>query len=265
MLTPAQTWWLAVGVLIVFAAGWAWTAWRDAQQSGFRPLQYPLYWFGLPFARILWRARIVGRWQLPVGQGAVVVCNHRSPVDPAFIALGTKRGVHWMVAREYFSVPVFGTWLRMLEAVPTRRGGVDTAAVKMTIRLARRGETVGIFPEGKINRTDDLLLPLRSGAVAIALTARVPIVPCYIVGSPYDGKSVYTFFFCPSKTVLTLGDPIDLSEYYDRHDDRELLDRLTLEVGRAMMRLAGKPDYEPELAGRRRRDGNRGDAREANS
>lgn len=254
MLTPVLTWWLAVVVLIAFAGGWAYAAWFDACRSGFCVRQYPLYWLGLPFARILWRAKIIGRWHLPPGEGAVVVCNHRSPVDPAFIALGTKRAVHWMVAREYFSVPVFGSWLKLLEAVPTRRGGVDTAAVKMTIRLARNGGIVGIFPEGKINRTGALLLPLRSGAAAVALAARVPVVPCYIVDSPYDGKSVYSFFFCPTKTVLRLGEPIDLSEYYDRSDDRELLDELTLRIGRAMIGLAGEDEYEPELAGRRRRN-----------
>jgi 1-acyl-sn-glycerol-3-phosphate acyltransferase len=252
-LTPDATRWLAVGVLVAFVASFAWAAWCDARRTGFRPAQYPLYWFYLVLTRVLWRAKIIGRLQLPAGQGAVIVCNHRSPIDPVFVGLACKLPVHWMVAHEYFAVPVFGAALRILGAIPTRRGGVDTAAVKQTIRFARQGEPVGILPEGRINITDHLMLPLRNGAVAVALAAKVPIVPCFIADAPHDKKTFYGFLFTPARTTLTVGSAIDLTPYYDRADDRTLLDELTLRVGRAMATLAGRPDYEPELATRRRR------------
>lgn len=253
MFTPAQTSSLALGVIITFVAVWAWTAWSDARRTAFRPKQYPLYWFYFVLTRVLWRAKIVGRFQLPAGQGAVIVCNHRSPIDPVFVGLACKLPVHWMVAHEYFAVPVFGAALRILGAIPTRRGGVDTAAVKQTIRFARKGEPVGILPEGRINITDRLMLPLRNGAVAVAMSAKVPIVPCFITDAPHDKKTFYGFLFRSSRTTLTVGSPIDLTPFYDRADDRSLLDELTLRVGRAMAALAGQPDYEPELATRRRR------------
>ena len=254
MFTPLTTRWLAIGVLAAAVVAFLLTAWRDARRTQYRPVQYPLYWIGLVLTRILWRARIIGRLQLPTDSGAVIVCNHRSPIDPAFVGLASKLAVHWMVAREYFAVPGFGACLRIVGAIPTRRGGVDTEAVKSTIRYARQGEVVGLFPEGKINITDQLLLPLRSGAVAIALAARVPIVPCFIEGSPHDKKTFYGCFFRSARTTLRIGQPFDLTEYYDRSDDRNLLDELTLRIGRAMATLAGRPDYEPEPAGRRRRD-----------
>lgn len=253
MLSSEATYWLSIVVFLIAAATSVAVAWREARRTGFRPKQYPLYLFGLPLTRILWRARVVGRLELPAAGGAVIVSNHRGPVDPAFVSLACLNRVRWMVAREYFGVPVFGSMLRNLEAIPTRRGGVDTAAIKQTIRAVRQGDFVGVFPEGRINDTDCVLLPLRSGAALIALQARVPLIPCFIQGSPYDAKNIYSFFFRPAKTTITIGRPIELTDYSNRGDDREVHDELTLRIGRAIAELAGESDYEPELAGKRRR------------
>jgi 1-acyl-sn-glycerol-3-phosphate acyltransferase len=253
MFNPNLTHLLAVVAVVALAATFAAAAWRDARSTGFRPIQYPLYLFGYAMTRVLWRARVVGRLDVPAGRGAVIVCNHRGPIDPAFVGLACLQQVHWMVAGEYFSVPIFGTCLKILGAVPTRRGGIDTAAIKQTIRHAARGDLVGVFPEGKINITPALMLPLRSGAVMMALEARVPIVPCYIDGSPHDPQVIYGFLLKPARTTLTVGRPIDLSAYYDRAADREVQEELTRRIGREIAALAGRPDFEPQLVARRRR------------
>lgn len=254
MLSPVATYWLAVVAFVTLAATTFAAIRRNARASGFDPRQYPLYLFGYVLTRVLWRARVVGKLELPHDRGALIVCNHRGPVDPAFIALACKRQVHWMVAKEYFAVPIFGGWLRLLKAIPTRRGGIDTEAVKQTIRAAKAGGLVGVFPEGKINATSELILPLRSGAVMIALEARVPVVPCYIERSPFDAKLFYGFLWKPAKTKLVVGRAIDLTEYYDRADDRNVWDEITLRIGREIAKLAGRPDYEPQLVSRNRRN-----------
>lgn len=265
MLSPVATYWLAVAafVVIVWATGTA--IWRNARATGFSVAQYPLYLVGYVLTRVLWRARIVGRLELPRDRGALIACNHRGPVDPSFVALACLRQVHWMVAKEYFAVPIFGGWLRTLKAIPTRRGGIDTEAVKQTIRAAKAGGLVGVFPEGRINTTSDLLLPLRSGAVMMALEARVPVVPCYIEGSPFDEKLFYSFLWKPAKTTLTVGRAIDLAEYYERADDRDAWDEITRRIGREIARLAGRPDYEPQLVSRNRRNNSSAEAVAADS
>lgn len=254
MFSATITYYLAIGVFIATAAAIVGLLWYDVRQTGFRPVQYPLYWFGYPVTRILWRAKVVGRMELPKDRGALIVCNHRGPMDPTFIALATLRAVRWMVAREYFAVPIFGTMLKMTGAIPTRRGGIDTAAIKQTIRSAKTGNVVGVLPEGRINITDRLLLPLRTGAALIALEARVPIVPCYIEGSPYDPRVFYRFFLMRSKATITVGRPIDITPYLDRSDDHDVQEDLTRRIGREIAKLAGRPDYEPELVSRRRHE-----------
>lgn len=253
MLSAATTATLAVGFLALELLAAAAIALRTCRRSGFRPAQYPVYLVGLWMTRVRWRARICGRLQLPVGGGAVVVCNHRGPIDPAFVGLAVDGPVHWMVAREYFDYPFFGPLLRHLEAVPTGRRGVDTAATRQILRYVRGGALVGVFPEGRINTTDEPLLPVFAGATVIALKARVPIIPCYIAGSPNDPRSPYGFLRMTARTTLYVGAPLDVSAYYDRADDRDVQELVTRRTLRAVAALGGYPDYEPRLIGRRAR------------
>jgi 1-acyl-sn-glycerol-3-phosphate acyltransferase len=122
------------------------------------------------------------------------------------------------------------------------------------MRYARQGDLVGMFPEGRVNTTNRLLLPGRPGAALVALKARVPVIPCYISGSPNDGTTL-GFLFMPARTRLIVGQPIDISEYYDHDSDRGVLEQLTLRFMREIARLAGAPNYEPQLAGKRWKPG----------
>jgi 1-acyl-sn-glycerol-3-phosphate acyltransferase len=241
---------LAVAVLaglLIALVVWVVQVYR---RSPYTLAQFPLYMLNLALVRVLWRAQIIGRVPFGPGEGAVIVCNHIGPIDPGFVALACGRPVHWMVAREYFEAPIFGAGLKALQAIPVNRGGVDTASTKLAVRYAKEGDLVGLFPEGRINETGEFLLPGRPGAALIALKARVPVVPCYIENSPYDG-TVWGFFFISTKTRLTVGKPIDLSQYYERDEQsREILQDLTLRFMREIAALAGRPDYEPRIAGK---------------
>ncbi|MBC8876641.1 MAG: 1-acyl-sn-glycerol-3-phosphate acyltransferase [Planctomycetes bacterium] len=220
-----------------------------SRKTPFDPFRAFWYLVTILLARILWRAK-VPPMPVPPGQGAVVVSNHRGSVDPFFIALGTNRHIHWMVAREYCRHPAFGWFLRLCEVIPVNRGGIDTASTKRAIRLASEGGLVGVFPEGRINMTDKFMLPGRPGAILVALKARVPIVPCFIQGSPYD-RTPWSPFLMRAKVIVRFGEPIDLSPYYDRERDAGLVGQLMLEAIKAIAGLAGREDFEPSLAGRR--------------
>lgn len=248
MLSDHATRLLAIAVLASIAVALVILLEADRRHMGVSYAQLPIYMFNQFMTRVRWRARVEGKVQARRGQGAVIVCNHIGPVDPGFIALACDRSVHWMVAREYCKVPLIGLALRILEVIPTGRSGIDTAATKLAIRYAQRGELVGMFPEGRLNDTGRLLLPGRAGAAMVALKARVPVIPCYIEGSPFGGQ-VFRFFFLSAKTRLKVGRPIDISEFYGT-EDREVLKLLTKRFLHEIAMLAGRPDYEPELAGR---------------
>ena len=240
----------AVAFLILLLLGaTALAAWLLLQPGNFTPLQRILLFLDWLLVKFLWRAELPPRLPLPEGQGALVICNHRSSVDPFYIQLMANRPVHWMVASEYCQHAAFGPFLRQCEVIPTRRGGVDTSAIRQAIRLAKEGGIVGMFPEGRINMTEKFMLPMRPGAVMIALRAGVPVVPIYIEGSPYR-RTPWSPFFMPARVKITVGEPIDLSPYQDEEIDsakqREIMAALAAEIAE----LAGRSAEEFSHAGR---------------
>jgi 1-acyl-sn-glycerol-3-phosphate acyltransferase len=242
---------LAVMAAVAAVAGVLAWVFIHYKKTGLTPGQYFLYWFNFALSRLLWRAEISGPLPIAPKQGAVIICNHTSSVDTCLIQLAAgPRVVHWMVAKEYFSMPVFGYLLRLVRCNPVGRAGVDTAATKLAIRQARSGELVGMFPEGRINTSGNLLLPGRPGAAMVALKARVPVIPCYVSGLPYGG-TVTSSLTMPAHAKLVVGEPIDLSPYYDRQKEDGVLQELTKRFLGEIARLAGREDFTPELAGRR--------------
>ena len=153
------------------------------------------------------------------------------------------------MAKEFCIRPTLGWFFRVCRSIPVSRGGIDTAATKLAIRYAREGGLVGIFPEGRLNTTDELLLPGRPGAALIALRAGVPIVPCYVRGAPHNGTT-FGWMLMTAKVELYVGRPIDTTQYRGREHDRATHEALTLCMLTEIARLAGRPDFQPKLAGR---------------
>jgi 1-acyl-sn-glycerol-3-phosphate acyltransferase len=220
--------------------------WRPTR---LHPVQGLLWLMAVVLVKLLWRARWIGSLPLAEGQGAVIACNHRSSVDPFFIQTATTRKIHWMVAREYCEHPAFRWLLKMCEVIPVNRGGSDTAATKAALRIVQQGGIVGMFPEGRINMTDALLLPCRPGAAMIADRAGVPVVPCLIEGSPYR-KVPWSPFFMSARVTVQFGDPIVVPAGESDDAARSTPQAIMQAWFSEMSRLARQPDFEPQMAGR---------------
>ena len=240
---------IATGIAIALTLAlvvWILWGWRKTKFTFFQAF---LNFLNILLTRILWRATTSGPLPVADDEGALIICNHTSGVDPMIIQLCTDRVVHWMVAREYYEMPVLTHAFKAVDTIRVNRAGVDTAATKMAIRLAQQGGLVGLFPEGRVNTTDDLLLPGRPGAALIALRARVKVIPCFVQGVPYDGTALGSVFMA-GKAHVTVGEPIDLSEYFDRDSDKAVLQELTKKFLVEIAKLSGATDFEPQLAGR---------------
>ncbi len=237
---------LAAALVIAGLAAWQ----RTTHTLG----QAILYFVNRIIARVLWRAKISGRLPVSDGQGAVIVSNHYSGIDPLLIQLSTDRIVHWLVATEYFHKPVMRQVFETLGAIPVKRGGIDTASTRTAIRLVQQGEVVGLFPEGRINDTGQFLLPGRPGAALIALKARAPVIPIFVEDAPYNGL-VLGSFWMPAEAKVKIGQPVDISAYYGRERENGVLQDLTKKFMLEIAKLAGRNDFEPQLAGRRWKPG----------
>ncbi len=217
--------------------------------SRFAPYQAFFWGVGYLFVKLQWRAKLPPSLLVPDDQGAVLVCNHRSSVDPFFLQMVSHRKIYWMVAREYVTHPVMGLFLRMCEVIPVGRSGIDTAATKAALRHTAAGGLVGMFPEGRLNMTEQLLLPCRPGAAVVALKSKVPLLPVYIKGSPFK-KTAWSPFLMRARVEVRVGPLLDVSEFYGRENDPEIVQQVMLRVLKAIAVLAEQPDFEIKLAGR---------------
>jgi len=216
----------------------------------FTPSQWILYYLNVLLVRVLWRAELPDRLPLPKDQGALIICNHHSSIDPCIIQVAVgHRLVHWMVAQLYEKRSLIGWLMMTCEVIPVRRRGSDVSPTKAAIRLAVEGQLVGMLPEGTINTTDQFMLPVRPGAVLVALKARVPILPCYIEGTPYHDVP-WRPVFMPARVRLKVGKLLDVSEYFGREREEGVLTQLTLDCAREIAKLAERDDFEPQVAGR---------------
>lgn len=235
-------------LLTMAGAPWVfvWRWWRTTRYTAPQAMLFALAYL---LVRVQWRSTLPQRFPLEYGQGGVVVANHRSSVDPFFPQMLLGFPSRWMVAKEYCDHWALRWFLRQCDVIPTRRAGIDTAATKTAIRAAASGRLVGMLPEGRINTTDEVLLPGRPGAILVALKARVPIIPCFIQGSPYGGSAASPLLRT-ARVRLVVGEPLDLSEYFGREDEPDVVARLALRVLAEVARLGGHPHFRPTLAGR---------------
>ncbi len=144
----------------------------------YRVLQIMLPWI-LP----IFRFRVVGKEEVPTTEGVILAANHVSYVDPLFIGGAIlERQLHFMAKEELFRVPFLGAVIRGLHAVPVRRGQVDYAAIRQSLRLLEEGEILGIFPEG--TRGDGMALQgAEEGIGLLAARSGCPVVPVYVHGT----------------------------------------------------------------------------------
>jgi 1-acyl-sn-glycerol-3-phosphate acyltransferase len=153
-----------------------------------------------------------------------------------------------MIAREFVEHIVWGPMVKVWKVIPTNRGGVDTASTREAIRVTQEGGLLGIFSEGRINMTEQFMLPCRPGAALIAARAGVPIVPMYIEGAPFD-RFPQSPFLMPGRVRIYVGNPVRVSDFRDEANS-ETLKRVMLDVISEIARLAGEDDFQPQMAGK---------------
>ena len=136
----------------------------------------------------------------------VLVGNHYRIWDIVHMACTTREKVHFITKKELYKNKFLAHLCDIVEAIPVSRDGQDAKAVMTALRYLKNGDKISMFPEGTRNRTDEDLLPLKGGAAMFAIKAKAPVYPV----------------MCPHKTRLfrrtkiLVGDPIDLSAFYDR-------------------------------------------------
>lgn len=205
----------------MFACGDGWRVWV-------------LHLIARSYTPFMFRQRVSGLCPLPSRGPALVISNHRSPVDPLLIFSGSAqkqdgggiRRIEYLTAREYCELGGPIGWItRVMEVIPVARSGEDMGAVKLAVRRLKQGRLIGVFPEGRIN-TGTELLPANPGVAWLALHARVPVYPVFIHNAP-QGEHMVQPFHTFARVRVSYGPPVDLSDWYGRRLTTEILQEVT--------------------------------------
>lgn len=156
-------------------------------------IDYPSQWVVAPLrlaahvlSKALWSIRFHGLENIPskTSGGLVVVANHPTYFDPAWVSLKLKRRLKFMAWDEAFQWTFIGPAIRYLGAFPVKlRSGPSKSSIVESLRSLRDGAALVIFPEGEREFADGRLHPFKPGAVHIALAAGAPILPVSIRGA----------------------------------------------------------------------------------
>jgi 1-acyl-sn-glycerol-3-phosphate acyltransferase len=127
------------------------------------------------YVRRLMRSDVEWETDLPSG-AKIIAANHPTTTDPFLMMSWPFEPVYILITEAAFKVPLIGQFLRLAGHIPVyaQRG---SEAFEAALHLLRGGQAVGVFPEGALSEGDGQLVTARSGAVRLAVTARVPIVP----------------------------------------------------------------------------------------
>lgn len=132
---------------------------------------------------LAFRVKVEGAENIPPGP-AVIAGNHVSYLDPVLLWCAWPRPVHFMARIDLWDHKVLGWGLDHLWAFPVTRASADRQALATANDLLKRGELVGIFPEGTRQRDGGAELGEAQGGVSfIAMRAGVPVVPTGIAGT----------------------------------------------------------------------------------
>ncbi len=180
-------------------------------------------------ARVLYRVRTSGVENIPATGGVLLIANHISYVDVVVLQLVCPRPIRFVGFKGLQHNPFFNWCFDISGSIPLS-AEQPMEGVRATVRALKRGEVVGLCPEGHISRTGQLM-EIKKGFELMARQANVPVVTAAIdglwgsifsfAGNKYLWKSPRLM---PTHVFIAFGQPTPPEQVNPTWARRELLD-----------------------------------------
>jgi 1-acyl-sn-glycerol-3-phosphate acyltransferase len=209
------------------------------------------YWFLKrvvlgPILRLIFRPYVIGLENVPATGGAIFASNHLSFSDSIFLPLVVDRRITFLAKMDYFTGRgikgrLTAGFFKGVGQLPVDRSGgsASEAALRTGLRVLRRGDCLGIYPEGT-RSPDGRLYRGKTGVARMALEAEVPVLPVAMIDTEKiqpPGRKRPTLGI---RVGVKIGKPLDFSRYEGMEGDRFVLRSITDEIMYELMDLSGQ-------------------------
>jgi 1-acyl-sn-glycerol-3-phosphate acyltransferase len=171
----------------------------------------PVYqnWLTLFFILTGVRRKFVGKEHFNKKEAFVIVCNHRSLMDPPLSSPGIPEANKTIAKIEMAKIPVFNILYKSGSVLVDRKS--DASRKKSYLRMKEvlnMGIHMCIYPEGTRNKTKEPLRTFHDGAFRLAVDAKKRIMPTVIFNTEKVMPNNKTFYYWPSKVEMHFLPPI---------------------------------------------------------
>jgi 1-acyl-sn-glycerol-3-phosphate acyltransferase len=166
--------------------------------------------------RLIFRLKIEGREQLERVSSGLLVSNHTLVLDPGIIAQVLRpQRTYFTMLEETACIPLLGTFVRLLGAIPIPAGALAMRTLERAIRTDLRDlPFVHIFPEGECYLWNQEIKDFQLGAFYLACRLNLPIVPVTTVLHRRHWLGRESFHFAgrtlriPPQVTVIVGKPV---------------------------------------------------------
>lgn len=181
------------------------------------------------YCKVVYRAEILGKENIPDDKALIFCGNHRNYLDPPLMVVTAGRHLRFMAKEELRNNPFFAFLGWVFDGIYVKRDSKDVNALKTALKALKNGESIALFPEGTRNGLEKGE-KVKDGAAFFALRTGAKVIPVGISG----GLKKF------EKVVIRYGKPLDFSSYMENKQDKEVLDKVTDEIMENIISLTNK-------------------------
>ncbi len=172
--------------------------------------------------------------------GLILISNHMGCLDPVFLGLFSKRKLFFMAKKELFKIFILKNIIKKLGAFAVDREKRDLKAVEKAIEIAKSGDVIALFPQGKRSRKVKTDRP-KTGFLRIAVFSDCSVLPCSLF---------YKGYFPRSRVYVYFGEKVELPKILNKNGFKKEnlgyreIRKLTMDVWQDVLKLYEKQEEE---------------------
>jgi 1-acyl-sn-glycerol-3-phosphate acyltransferase len=154
---------------------------RPAKEVNFTFYRYLAVFFRKAL-KFLFNLHPVGQDAIPRKGPVLLLANHANLFDPIWLYDMIHRPIHYVVTENVFRSSFLDFLIHNFGGFPTRKEGITPDVLKNIKQLLKKGQVVGVYPEG-IRTWNGLTYTIREGIATMIRIFKVPVVCCRLEGA----------------------------------------------------------------------------------